>query len=72
VSFWWGRPETTASIDEDSGESSHLILDAEDRGSPENGEVPSSVGITYYWINGSGPRIYTAGPLPVELGDIVT
>ena len=29
------------------------------------------VGVTYYWINDSRPRIYT-GPVRVEAGDAVT
>jgi len=31
-----------------------LVLNAKDRGSPEEGIPPSGVGITYYWVNDSG------------------
>jgi hypothetical protein len=64
-------PTTRATLNGSEGDGQRLILDAEDRGSPD-GETPASgVGITYYWIDGSGPRIYMS-PIPVEAGDEIT
>lgn len=64
-------PTTRSTLIGSEGDDPRLVLGAEDRGSP-NGETPASgVGITYYWIDGSGPRIYT-GPIPVESGDHIT
>lgn len=64
-------PTTRATLNGSEGDGQHLVLDAEDRGSPD-GETPASgVGITYYWIDGSGPRIYMS-PIPVEAGDEIT
>ena len=65
-------PVTEATLrDEPRREGLLLILNATDRGSPEEGIPPSGVGITYYWVNDSGVRIYT-GPVPVESGDTIT
>ena len=47
-----------------------LFLEAKDYSDSEK-VPPSGVGITYYWINDSGPRIYM-DPVPVELGDTIT
>jgi hypothetical protein len=65
-------PVTKATLKEDPmGRRPFLILDARDRGHPDEDVPPSGVGITYYWINDSGPRIYTE-PVPVETGDVIT
>ena len=65
-------PVTEATLKEDpKRERPLLVLDATDRGSPDAGVPPSGIGITYYWVNDSGVRIYT-GPVPVEAGDEVT
>ena len=65
-------PVTEATLKDDpQREGPLLVLNAKDRGSPEEGIPPSGVGITYYWVNDSGVRIYT-GPVPVESGDTIT
>jgi hypothetical protein len=65
-------PVTTPRLQDDPvREEPLLVLDARDRGAPKWDAPPSGVAITYYWINDSGPRIYTK-PLPVEEGDVVT
>lgn len=65
-------PVTIAHLREPSdGNGPFLDLKATDQ--PASGdEAPSSgVGVIYYWINDSGPRIYTE-PLSVESGDVIT
>jgi hypothetical protein len=62
-------PVTQATLEDDpQREGPLLVLSAKDRGSPDEGIPASGVGITYYWVNDSGVRIYT-GPVPVESGD---
>lgn len=64
------QPVTTPRIEEDPASGDPLlILEAVDGAAP--GLPPSGIGVTYYWIDDSGPRIYT-GPVPVEAGDAVT
>ncbi|HEV2091654.1 MAG TPA: hypothetical protein VGR18_00645, partial [Rubrobacter sp.] len=64
-------PTTRATLDGPEGDDPRLVLNARDRGSPDEQARASGVGITYYWTGGSGPRIYT-GPIPVKYGDDVT
>lgn len=65
-------PVTTASVEKvpSLGNQLTLFLEAEDYS--ESKEVPpSGIGVIYYWINDSGPRIYM-DPVPVETGDVIT
>ena len=65
-------PVTSASLEDDPRREGPLLtLEARDRGSSDGSAPPSGIGITYYWINHSGPRIY-AEPMPVETGDVIT
>jgi hypothetical protein len=68
----WEPPVTTAHVKEvpSAGERLMLYLEAKDYSDSEK-VPPSGVGITYYWINDSGPRIYMK-PVPVEPGDDIS
>jgi hypothetical protein len=68
----WAPPVTKARVGKvpSMGDQLMLSLKAEDRSDSEK-VPPSGVGITYYWINDSGPRIYMK-PVPVEPGDTLS
>lgn len=66
------QPHTEAYLQEPSdGNGPLLVLTATDDPVSEDVAPSSGVGVIYYWINDSGPRIYN-GPLHVKTGDVVT
>jgi hypothetical protein len=68
----WTPPVTKAHIEGDPSTGDHLMLSFEAEDYSDSEKVPpSAVGITYYWINDSGPRIYMK-PIPVEPGDTIS
>jgi hypothetical protein len=68
----WEPPVTTANVEKVPSMNDQLMLSLETEDHSDSEKVPpSGVGITYYWINDSGPRIYLK-PVPVEQGDHIS
>jgi hypothetical protein len=68
----WEPPVTTANVEKVPSMNDQLMLSLETEDHSDSEKVPpSGVGITYYWINDSGPRIYLK-PVPVEQGNHIS